>query len=92
MGLILLNNFLKAVDDSILKMNKFSKIIFTYSVIISTLTFVAAVVSYVLAKKYWEYYIKLMTASDIMLQIFQLSVGAIIIAVIIDIVMKSKDT
>lgn len=82
---------MEAVNDSILKMNKFSKIIFTYSIIISILTFVFAVVLNILSKKHWDYYTNLINASEIMLQIFQLSVGAIIIAILIDIVIKTKD-
>lgn len=82
---------MEAVNDSILKMNKFSKLVFTYSIIISILTFISAVVLNMISKKNWDYYTNLINASEIMLQIFQLSVGAIIIAIIIDIVVKTKD-
>ncbi len=92
MELVALNKFLDAVEDSILEMNKFSKYIFKHSVILSAMSFLIAVILHILAITYGNYYERLITSSETMLEIFQISVGAIIISIIIEIVIKTKDT
>ncbi len=84
--------FLAEVESSILKMNKFSKFIFKHFMIVTALSLLLAIVLNILSTKYWDYYDLLVSSSENMLKIFQLSVGAIIISILIDIVIKTKDT
>jgi hypothetical protein len=87
-----LDKLFAEVESSILKMNKFSKFIFKHFMIICFLSLSLAFILNFLSTKYWDCYDFFVSSSENMLKIFQLSVGAIIISVLIDIVIKTKDT
>ncbi len=87
-----MDKFFAEVESSILKMNRFSKFIFKHFMIICALSLLLAFVLNFLSTKYWDYYDFFVSSSENMLKIFQLSAGTIIISILIDIVIKTKDT
>lgn len=85
-----MNQLIKEINDNIYNMNKIPKRIFTYSLIISVLTFIGAVFAFIFARVYWDYYYVLNLASENLLQIFQLSSAAIIVSFMVEIFLKAK--
>lgn len=80
---------IKTLTHSALKsMNRFSKIIFTYSLIITVLCFLIACSLYVYSRIDYEYYDFCVKSSDLFLKVCEYGFGTMVCSLICDIIHK----
>lgn len=88
--MIILNKLINSVNNTMNDMNSFSKTIFTYSLLITTICFICACTFFVLARINWDNYIYYTKFSEAFMQIVQYGLGGIIISTFVDMIKKSQ--